>query len=74
MVPYCVAKYASLPYFFFEDSGGRVKILLLRIFCGIVFTYLKYFPNLTGMVVCLPLMNVFSLSHVTPIVTTFNQT
>ena len=37
---------ASLPYFFFEDSGGRVKILLLRIFCGVVFTYLKYSSKL----------------------------
>ena len=50
---------APLPYFFFDDSVDRVKILLLRIFCGVVFTCLKYFPNLTGMVVCLPLMNFF---------------
>ena len=29
----------------------------------IVFEYLKYFPNVTEMVVCLPLMNVFWLSR-----------
>ena len=29
--------------FFFEDSAGSVKKLLLSIFIGVVFTYLKYF-------------------------------
>ena len=37
------------------------KKLLMSIFSDVVLTYLKYFPNVTGMVVFLPLMNVFCL-------------
>ena len=57
---------SSLSYFVFKDSPGRVKKLLLSVSVGVVFTCLKYFPNLTGMVVCLPLMNVLHFNdHVT---------
>ena len=49
--------------FFLKDSAGRLKKLLLGVFIVVVFTYLKYFPNVTEIVVRLPLMNVFWLSR-----------